>query len=137
MEWTNIRKLNNTKLFEKIEKQFFVFLPPEYKNLVVNNNAGIPSLAKLNVNKNNYYLERLISANEEDVPNILSAISWIEQNNQYLLMPIALDQNGNMFSIKIKGEKYSIILVDFETGEEFFIANSINEFLAKFEWYYI
>ena len=133
MEWTNIRKLKNTKLLEKIEKQFFVSLPLEYKNLVKVYNAGIPTLTKLSINENSYYVERLISVNEDDAPNILSAISWLEQSEEYLLMPIALDQDGNLFSIKIKGEKYSIVLVDFENGNQCFLADGLNEFLLMLE----
>ena len=133
MEWTNIRKLKNTKLLEKIEKQFFVSLQLEYKNLVKVYNAGIPTLTKLSINENSYYVERLISVNEDDAPNILSAISWLEQSEEYLLMPIALDQDGNLFSIKIKGEKYSIVLVDFENGNQCFLADGLNEFLLMLE----
>lgn len=133
MEWTNIRKLKNTKVLEEIEKHFFVSLPLEYKNLVKCYNAGIPTSMKLSVNKNgivnHYYFERLISANEDDVPNILSAISWIEQSEEYLLIPIALDQDGNLFSIKINGDKYSMVLVDFENGNQCFLAENLDVFL--------
>ena len=129
MVWKNIRKIENTKLLEKIEKQFDVSLPLEYKNLVKAYNAGIPDLAKFSINGKSFYFERLISVNEGDVPNILTALSWVEQGRNYFLMPIALDRDNNLLSLMITAEKYSVVLVDFESGIRYFLADSLDEIL--------
>lgn len=129
MVWKNIRKIENTKLLEKIEKQFDVSLPLEYKNLVKAYNAGIPTLAKFIINGKNFYFERLISVNENDIPNVLTALSWVEQGKDYFLMPIALDRGDNLLSLMITAEKYSVVLVDFESGIRYFLADSLDEFL--------
>lgn len=130
MKWTNVRKLKSSDLLEKIEKQFSISFPREYKDLIGQYNAGIPDCKNFNVNKKKYQIERLISANLSDNPNIYTAMTWVEQTPQSIIIPIALDILGNMIALNFEEHSYCIVFINFENGHKYFITQTLEDFIS-------
>ncbi len=130
MEWTNIRKLKTLDLLETIEEQFSIVFPCEYKDLIRQYNAGIPNRKFFSIEQTVFEIDRFISANPTDSPNIYNAMNWVQQTASSVIVPIALDTTGNMISIVFDADTYQIILISFETGNELFISNTLKEFFA-------
>lgn len=129
MEWTNSRNILNLELLDEIEQKFSVIIPKDYREFIAVNNAGIPSFNKFDSEDKTYYFERLISINRKDNPNVLTSINWVEQKEDCLLIPVALDYDSNMISLKIIGSEFCVVLIDYENGEEYFLAKNWNDFL--------
>jgi len=129
IEWLNIRKFRGFDLKQENEKEYKIAIPASYRRCVEENNAGIPSLQNFKINNKQLIFDRLISVNKSDSPNIMGAMSWIEQFNNLITIPFALDVDSNMLCFEFLENKYSIILVEFSTNKRYTLSKDFNSFL--------
>ena len=131
MNWIGIRKLNGMDLIHSLEHQYAVTFPDDYKVLVQNSNAGIPDKQLFTVASKTYYLERLISANTADSPNICTAMGWVDQESAGVMVPIALTLDHDMICLNFDGAGSKVVLIEYETEAMHALANDVSELLSK------
>lgn len=130
MKWNFIRAIKEDSLLEEMEAEYAIVFPSDYKELVLNNNAGIPEKTVFFAQGETCEFERLISIKRKDDPNIKSAMEWLEQSESELMIPIALDTEGSMICLSFAGAKTQVVFVGFSSGEATVLADSLTEFIA-------
>lgn len=126
MNWKYI-KATNTECIEKVEKDFFVNLPRDLKDIILKFNNGRPENSTFDTDKSTgRQFKKLLSFNREDRENVYSFVDIVRQFDNELF-PIADDPAGNFICLK----NSEIVLLNIESGETEFIANSITDLISK------
>ncbi len=132
MEWKCVRPLQEENLLDTVEKTCAIEYPPFYRETVRLYNAGIPVRRKLEIaGVGAFSFGRLISANPGDNPNIFQTAGWMEEcEPQVDLIPFAMDNYGGLFCFRyIGGEPCGILLWDQDSGENYYVAETLEELL--------
>lgn len=126
MNWKYI-KATNTECIEKVEKEFFVNLPRDLKDIILKFNNGRPENSTFDTDKSTgRQFKKLLSFNREDRENVYSFVDIVRQFDNELF-PIADDPSGNFICLK----NSEIVFLNIESGETEFIANSITDLISK------
>ncbi len=106
-----------------VEDEFSIAFPPEYIELILNYNGGIPSEKKLILNNGSYVVERFLSFDPEYKTSIYGAydieVVWsqIEDRLPEDVIPIAVLFSGDMLCIDFRCANKSIVLWDHEESD--------------------
>ena len=126
MNWKYI-KATNTECIEKVEKEFFVNLPRDLKDIILKFNNGRPENSTFDTDKSTgRQFKKLLSFNREDRENVYSFVDIVRQFDNELF-PIANDPAGNFICLK----NSEIVFLNIESGKTEFIANSITDLISK------
>ena len=126
MNWKYIQA-TNTECIEKVEKDFFVNLPRDLKDIILKFNNGRPENSTFDTDKSTgRQFKKLLSFNREDRENVYSFVDIVRQFDNELF-PIADDPAGNFICLK----NSEIVFLNIESGETEFIANSITDLISK------
>lgn len=119
---------------EKIEKNFNVKFPKDFKKLIIDCNAGKPSKDCFDIhNRKECILDYMIGINDNDTNSMTNFTkkmwnSGLSKN----LMPIAFDPFGNIIAYKAtpEGELTELVFWNHETSEEIYVAKSFTIFIT-------
>lgn len=125
LKWEYIKKLNDKKVFEKIEKKIQNINSKWFKKYILKYNSGEPTPNIFDTDKSKRKVfNALFSFNKNDEYNIFFFLDNFEHEN---LLPFAEDVSGDRICIDLKDN--TIKLVDHETDEIEFVSNSLDEFM--------
>lgn len=125
LKWEYIKKLNDKKVFEKIEKKYKILIPNNLKKYILKYNSGEPTPNIFDTDKSQEKVfNGLFSYNKNDKCNIFFVLDNFEHEN---LLPFADDVSGDTICIDLKDN--TIKLVYHETDEIEFVSNSLDEFM--------
>ena len=126
MNWKYI-KATNTECIEKVDKDFFVNLPRDLKDIILKFNNGRPENSTFDTDKSTgRQFKKLLSFNREDRENVYFFVDIVRQFDNELF-PIANDPAGNFICLK----NSEIVFLNIESGKTEFIANSITDLISK------
>lgn len=126
--WKRVKPLSDSNTFSNFEKEYGILLPDFLKELIVNKNAGRPSLSIIKTaDGNELEIKSLLSFNKEDVENIYNVIEYFKKEFEGKIIPIATEPSGDYFCIDLTND--SIFYWCHETNKLTFIAQNIFDFL--------
>jgi len=129
IQWRDIIPLKVNSLIEDFEHAVTYEFPNSFKECVLNNNGGRPSISTFDTNKTEgRAIKLLLSFNKEDEENIWSMNEWdkSEPNN---LLAFAIDNFGNLICFDVNDD--NIVFWNHENNETELVAKSFDEFLGK------
>ncbi|MCK5644959.1 MAG: SMI1/KNR4 family protein [Gammaproteobacteria bacterium] len=130
IQWQYVIPLKENNLIEDFECAVTYEFPNSFKECVVNNNGGSPSLSAFDTNKTKERdMKSLFSFNKEDEENIWIMNEWDGNDLDNMFIAFAIDNFGNLICFDVNND--SIVFWNHETNETEFVANSFDEFLGK------
>ena len=126
LNWKYKIDLKDPVIFQKIEKEYGVVIPDEFKMLIVNANAATPSKIHFMLGVDEKIVGSILSYNESDVDvdTVFAAMKVINCKEH---LPFAIDPFGNYWCYSFS--EHSVLFWDHETDEVSLVGLSIEKFL--------
>ena len=132
INWKYTNKVEEDSL-KKIEKNFNIKFPNDFKELIGKCNAGKPTKDCFDIhNRKECVLDYMIDINDNDNNSITKfTIRMWDSGLSKKLVPIALDPFGNIIAYKNapEGKLSELIFWNHENKEEIYVAKSFSLFL--------
>lgn len=117
LEWKSYRTVTDDSVLREVEQRTGRRLPPEYAALALKYSGGVPQNRIFTVCEQPVVFNRLISAAPDKHPNLLDALTWVEDAPGRSLIPFATDVFGNLLCFNcLTATYYSIVWLEMETG---------------------
>ena len=127
IEWEYSVPLVDANKIDEIESKLIIKIPQQLKELIINNNAGYPSLSKCNIpgfGEND--VKMLLSYNETDDETIFQIIDFFVKKFHKRVLPFASDSGSGYYCVKDD----IIVFVSEETWIPIPIAEHISDFFS-------
>ncbi len=133
----------DTKTLRRLESDYNIKLPEEYKNFLLKFNGGYPEpnifSMTMNDQNNDGMIHRFLRVNHDEVDGIYYYLELYKERIPEEFLPIAYDPGSNLILIGIsKSNHGKIYFWDHEDEGElvsnnnvYFISNSINKFIGS------
>lgn len=133
LEWDFIKPLKSVELIDQFEQKVGFKFPQSFRDCVIANNAGYPSMNTFDTDKEKERVfDSLLSFNPEDKCNVWDYYDWSAEDFEELGQRyIEFASSGFGDPIAFDPETGYVIFVDHETLEIELIAKTFDEFLDK------
>ena len=128
IQWKYVVPLRTGTEVEALEKKYNYALPVDLKECVRDNNAGMPSLSKFDLDSTKEMVfGGLLSFNEGDEDSVYDFLARFEteNGNKLSMFPFGLDPFGNFYCVK----DGKVVFYDCETEEAKVVNKTFSGFL--------
>lgn len=130
MKWILGKKNINEKIFEKIENEFIVKFPEEYKKIVLENNGASPEPNTFDTKEiNGRVAEYLLSFDLKEKMNILETYQVLKDRLPLKTIPIISDPFGNYVCIDFSQANLNVVFWEHESNKIEKVADSFIDFI--------
>lgn len=127
--WKYVKPLKNRNILDEFEKKYSYALPDKFKECVIKNNGGRPSLNTFDTDiESNRVIKSFLSFNNDDKENIWEINEYFSTDCDMKYIAFAIDNFGNLICFSV--DDNSIIFYEHEENKIEYIAESFTEYLS-------
>lgn len=125
IEWQFVQPLEDGRILEDFEFDYYFLIPDEMKELIQKNNAGIPDKGVFDFPRKGMVLAGLLSFNRGDDETVYTAMKSFVKDGRLTALPFGTDGFGNFVCVRDS----KIVFWNHELDIVENIADSLSEFL--------
>lgn len=130
INWRLVNPLLDKKIIELFEKENGITLPLDFKECIMENNAGYPSLDIVTtIDGLEIEINSLISYNKQDIDNIYNVFGFFKKEYNNTILPIFTTSSNDYICIDLLNQ--NVLYWQEQTGELIFISENFTAFLNR------